>query len=315
MRRKVVKHGSSTLTISMPSKWVKAHSIKAGDELEVLENKGQLIIRVDKEVERPEVVELNIEDLGFLTAIKALSALYKSGCDSILVHFNEPEKISWIETVIPELVGFEIMSQSEHSCLIKEVSRPANDTDTEELIKRIFLLIISIADDMLKNSTQAPKIINNVVWRDKQINKFCNLCRRVLNKRGVLIAKEVTIVYYIVDILEKIADEYKDLGKYLVKNKIIISNGKIISIFNSVNNFIREFFSLYFKFNLKNCRELCEKIWNKIEEIGELYSKLKEGKETRICTHLHKIAEHLLNMLGPLMTMRLPPILSPKSQI
>ena len=33
MKRKIVKHGSSTLTVSLPNKWAKIHGIESGDEV------------------------------------------------------------------------------------------------------------------------------------------------------------------------------------------------------------------------------------------------------------------------------------------
>jgi hypothetical protein len=37
IKRKVILHGPSTLTVSLPSKWVKNHNIKKGDELNIEE--------------------------------------------------------------------------------------------------------------------------------------------------------------------------------------------------------------------------------------------------------------------------------------
>ena len=35
MKRKVVKHGTSTLTVSLPSLWAKEYGLKPGDELRI----------------------------------------------------------------------------------------------------------------------------------------------------------------------------------------------------------------------------------------------------------------------------------------
>ncbi len=46
MKRKVSLHGPSTLTVSLPSKWVKKYCIKKGDELDIEEKNSTLIIQV-----------------------------------------------------------------------------------------------------------------------------------------------------------------------------------------------------------------------------------------------------------------------------
>ena len=44
MKRKIVKHGPISLTVSLPSKWVKKRNLKAGDEVEVEEHNNGLFI-------------------------------------------------------------------------------------------------------------------------------------------------------------------------------------------------------------------------------------------------------------------------------
>ena len=43
-RRKVVKHGPSTLTLSLPTSWVQKHGIKKGTELLITPQHGLLSI-------------------------------------------------------------------------------------------------------------------------------------------------------------------------------------------------------------------------------------------------------------------------------
>ena len=55
MKRKVVKHGPSTLIISIPSGWAKKYSVKQGDELDVDEQGSRLIIDNKGEKQLPEI--------------------------------------------------------------------------------------------------------------------------------------------------------------------------------------------------------------------------------------------------------------------
>ncbi|MBW2987388.1 AbrB/MazE/SpoVT family DNA-binding domain-containing protein, partial [Candidatus Woesearchaeota archaeon] len=44
MKRKVVKQGSATLTVSLPTSWTKKYNIKPGDEIEMeVQDKAILI--------------------------------------------------------------------------------------------------------------------------------------------------------------------------------------------------------------------------------------------------------------------------------
>ena len=62
MKRKVVKHGQNTLTVSLPSKWCRAHGIKQGDEIEV-EEKGPLIQLSPLEVKRKTETSLDFSNI------------------------------------------------------------------------------------------------------------------------------------------------------------------------------------------------------------------------------------------------------------
>ncbi len=44
MKRKIIKQGHNTLTITLPSEWVKKLNLSAGNEIEIYENSGSLII-------------------------------------------------------------------------------------------------------------------------------------------------------------------------------------------------------------------------------------------------------------------------------
>jgi len=46
MKRKIIKQGHNTLTITLPSEWVKKLNLNAGDEIEVYERDSGLVILI-----------------------------------------------------------------------------------------------------------------------------------------------------------------------------------------------------------------------------------------------------------------------------
>ena len=44
MKRKLVKQGTTTLMISLPSKWLKNNALNKGDEIEISDDQNGLII-------------------------------------------------------------------------------------------------------------------------------------------------------------------------------------------------------------------------------------------------------------------------------
>jgi len=44
MKRKIIKQGHNTLTMTLPSEWVKKLNLKAGDEIDLNEKGGSLMV-------------------------------------------------------------------------------------------------------------------------------------------------------------------------------------------------------------------------------------------------------------------------------
>src|SRR3989344_4690886 len=108
MKRKVVLHGPSTLTISLPYAWIRKFNIKKGHELNVEEYGKELIIGMEEE---PKLEKREI-DLGNLKRIgKAYTtASYRQGFDEISLLYAENEYLETIqEILLKETLGFEIV--------------------------------------------------------------------------------------------------------------------------------------------------------------------------------------------------------------
>ena len=45
MKRKIIKQGHNTLTMTLPSDWVRKLNLEAGEEVDVCENNGSLVIK------------------------------------------------------------------------------------------------------------------------------------------------------------------------------------------------------------------------------------------------------------------------------
>ena len=91
MKRKIIKQGISTLTISLPSKWVKQFNLEGGDEVEVIESDQNLIISTSQRI-KAKSITLDITGLPDKIVWRYFTALYMSGYDEILIRFSEPKQ-------------------------------------------------------------------------------------------------------------------------------------------------------------------------------------------------------------------------------
>ena len=311
MKRKVVKHGSATLTVSLPSKWAKKYGIRAGDELDIKEDMGKLLITTDKGYETIKECNLNLDACGPISQ-SCIGALYKGGADSIRLTFTKQEGMQAVDNSLRDLLGFEIMHQSNNSCIIKEISTFGQE-ELSSMLKRTFLLLISISNDSLDSLKQGNKdLLKKIIERDVIVNKFANYCRRIMNKKGVANIKELPMTYYIVEEVENLGDEYKYLCKHILENNIKIDNKEILKIFENLNKLFSNFFRLYFKFNIENARKLVEEKKRLTKQINKFF-KTAQANDARILDCLHRMAVIVTNMVGPLLTMKMAPLCDVKN--
>ena len=306
MKRKVVKHGSATLTVSLPAKWAKKYGIKAGDELDIKEDMGKLIIAADKGYETIKECHLDMDSCGVISQ-GCIGALYKGGADSIHLTFKKTDGMQVIDKALKDLLGFEIMHQANNSCTIKEISTFGQE-DMQSMLKRTCLLLISIADDSIDALKQGNKdLLKKIIERDIIVNKFANYCRRIINKKGVAKIKDVPMIYYVIEEVENLGDEYKYLCRHILENNLTIANKEVFKIFESLNKLFNDFFRLYFKFSIEKTRKLVEDKKKLIKQINKLF-KTATPNDARILDSLDRMAVIVTNMVGPLLTMKMAPL-------
>src|SRR3989344_2814686 len=235
IKRKVVLHGDSTLTISLPARWAKKFNIKKGDELNVEENEREIRITNDKEItlDKKQFSVGNLRRLG----ISYITSLYRSGYDEIHLDYNNNDYIETIHDVLSnEITGFEIVKQGNNYCVIKDLTGSKDEFNTA--LRRIWLLTLDLAGETLssikKNNVNNLK---NIYFMDNSINKFSNYCLRLLNKKVYVNYSKTPLYYYLIKSLEELADKYKDLYKFYLNNKVKSNDKeKMENLFNEARS-------------------------------------------------------------------------------
>lgn len=243
MKRKVSLHGPSTLTVSLPSSWVKKYGIKKGDEVEVEEKNKGLLVTTQKGLEFNKK-EIDISELHPLVN-RTIMKIYQDGYDEVRVNFEQPELIKRVQDVLGQLIGFEIIEHGRNYCLIKDISGSSGH-DFPMVFRRMFLLMKGIFEDGQKALEEENKgAVQNLIYRDLELNKITNFCLRVLNKKNLECAEEVPY-FTIIHLCEKIGDEYKGLLKDGLEKKIkadgdfLSQHKRMMEFFNEVYNFTFE---------------------------------------------------------------------------
>ena len=297
MKRKVAKIGPSTLMVSLPNKWARKFGVSKGDEVEVEEDGDSLIINLGK-LKSGKSKTLNVHDLDVMLN-RVVGASYKKGYDEVLINFNSSEQLKSIYDVINTMwTGFEVVEQEKGHIKMKQITE-VNKNDFAGMINRAMLFLISTADESRKAAEDENKEhLKAVVLRDQTQNKYCDFCRRVLNKTDI---ENSNAIYYIVEQVEKIGDFYRDLSRYLVENKVSKDTVRLLA---EINYNLQNFYSLYHKFDLKSFEDFGRKFKSTNKKIKD--ASLKADKNSSVAlNYLSIINGAVFDMNGALLVMHL----------
>ena len=238
MKRKLIKQGSGGLTICLPKNWTDSYKLKAGDEVDIQES-GDYIIMSAKIIGNKQIsLQFNIEDLDFLSP--AITHCYRLGYDKITIETNEIKLINLIENeIINLLLGFEIVEKNKKGLILENISEPAEDK-FEVMLRRIFLIIQGMAEELINNKI-------NLQDKKNQIAKLCFFCKRTLNKK-INTFHNPFIYWELITYLMTIAHGYYYLGIAL-KNKKLDKNS--LDYLIDVNNYFLKLYNSFYQKNTK----------------------------------------------------------------
>ncbi len=294
MKRKVVKHGPSTLIISIPSGWAKKYSVKQGDELDVDEQGSRLIIDNKGEKQLPEI-NMDISGLKPKMIRRFLVNSYQYGYDKINVLYNNPKQCLHIQHKLPELLGYEIIERTNEGCVIKNIAKKI-DIDFKNSIKKTFLILNGMIDDLCEGyRDEDKKRMANIHYKDVDINKYTSFCLRMINKETYTgyPSSQIHTIYHIIITLENVADNYKKLSKLLSK---FPKDKNIQKILLKLKDYFKQNYEFFYKPDK-------EKVLNSMKTnivirrmIKENLKKTKNTKNLLVLTllnHITQVTYHL----------------------
>lgn len=249
MKRKVIRQGNNTLTITLPRGWASRWGVAAGDELD-LEEKGRQLVLGNQNSVALEKIQIDASKLNDRALCWILSAAHKSGYDEIEAFNLNSEKAAIISELVRDLfTGFSIVEQSPNRCLLRSISKEM-ESEFEVIFRRGFLVALSMADSTLQYlKEKETERMRELLPLEKTNNQLTNFCERVINKVGYHDVKKNCFYYVIAWNLEKVCDEYKYLCEYFPGKKTVVKP-ELIDLLAKTNRFFRGYYEIFYKFDM-----------------------------------------------------------------
>jgi len=273
MKRKLIRQGKNALTITLPAKWIDKKGLAAGDEVEISENNDIIQISSSDNSNKKTTVVFNSENYEKVLRIGLLS-LYKLGIDEVQVLSQNPKMLNIIQQQIDkQLLGYEIISQSHNSCVIKAITE-IKEENFDDLIKRLFSIIYNFSESIYDGLKEKDsEILENAYHLDRTVNKTANYISRLILKTGL--KNNQNSYYYMVSRqLEDLADHYRDFGLHFSKNTINISNEELAMLFDA-NKIFEDIRLCYFAFSYKKYETLSNDLKSLRERINQFLNNNK----------------------------------------
>ena len=298
MIRKLIKHGESSLTVSLPRSFVKENHLNKGQEIEVREIDNGLFIStgVNKEL-RSLIVDVSDQ---LVVIRKILGAAYKCGYNEVNIQFSSFDELKEIKDVLQrQFMGYEIIKQGKGNILIKKISED-NFEQFNNVIRRFFLVVNSMASDFMeavkKDDLEWLRTISLVKYES---DKLADYCRRAINLKFKSDYKRLAPLYVIVEQVEKLSDNYRELCECISSGKIRL-NDETKKLVKCVVNFQEFFSAMFFDFELREISGF-KKAKDALQSRLYLYIKKIQGQDSQVIIILDRMLNIISSLNGPLM--------------
>ncbi len=301
MQRKLIAQGLGGITVNLPKKWIDAHHLSKGDEVEIGDSDGKLII---SPTSRKQKREVTIKLVGMEESLIRIliGNTYRLGYDSIKVEFEEERQFQILNEVIQKrIIGFEIVRKEAKSCLVENVTEPDED-QFENIIQKLFLNIDVLIESVEKLcSSENVKLGEDLDELEDRILKYDNFCRRILLKQR-FDPKSSLYLAFITMVIHAQRELY-----YLAKavGKGAKCSPETLKIVGNVGEMNRKIQEAYIKKNTSVLELINKKGRDIIYKQGYGLLEKKKGKESIILYHLLACVRDIYQAVSPLAGMLL----------
>lgn len=277
MKRRIIKQGHNTLTMTLPSEWAKKLNINAGDEIDVFDSSGSLIIN-GKQNGHDKRAIIDINGLSIPMLWRFFQSAYREGYNEIKLVYDSSKKsyegaynyyasqfeysrmgekpsekpvLNTIQELVDRFIGIAIIDHGEGYCTVKEMGE-LTSKEFETSLRRIFLLILELFDkiiDLIKsNKIGDISICKTIHTMDINIDRFIDYCCRINNKiNDSSFHKNKPIMFSTLFLLELLGDEFKYIGNHLANSKKKVD--EIAEFAETVKQHFEMYYHLFYKFD------------------------------------------------------------------
>lgn len=261
MKRKLIRQGAGSqgsFTLTLPADWVRKHGLTAGDEIDVEEHGNALLVGTTKGFDVPKETRIDLRGLPITHIWRKTAEAYRSGAETIILTY-ENKTLQHKKTGRTVNVRDEIERVASTECLGMEIEKITPTTVTlrqfgetlEQEFDAAFRKILFKLQDQAENAASAltsmkPDDLRNLWVSDRTVNRFCNFCMRILNKKGTLDPLKMTHLYAALVQLEELGDLFYLLGMDVAQYGVKKVSPDVIASVHDLKEAVKQFTAYFY---------------------------------------------------------------------
>ena len=185
MERPLVKHGGSTLMISLPKKWLDKQKLSKGDKIHIIDYSDKLVLSVKEREKDFLETTVHFKKADYEQVRAVLGTLHRKGYKKIFVKYEDPKTIYFIQLITKAIFGFEIIKQEENGCIIKNIIEELS-IDADEILNKViniikteFIIVREYLEKGIKGKDNEIRTIRDDCWKFRNIT-YINLKETLL---------------------------------------------------------------------------------------------------------------------------------------
>lgn len=307
MKRKVNLVGQSTLTVSLPNRWVKKYGIKKGGELDVVEEGDKLLIKTESASSTKDImVNVDVSGLDRTSIVLMIQSLYRYGYKTIEVYSKDTEVIhfrknshrslsSVVQEAVNRLIGAEITQSSLHNYTINYIPEES-DRNFKTVLRRVFGLLLEMMDTLYVGLERNDKAtLDSIEFQQINTIKFINYCLRSLNIYGYPDVKKTCFYYYTISSISKLHNFIINCSRNIIRLNLKLDK-KSLEFVKKINDSFKLFYGLFYDYDYKKIYELDENRDRIKNEFFDMYKTLPKD-DIFVISSLIQIVEIILDLM------------------
>ncbi len=281
MRRKIIRQGNHSYTLTLPIEWVRELSLDEGSEVELKQEGNDLLVIPSTLKKRlPSTISVNLKELEKSeerTIRNILNQAYRKGYDKIVLQLRDKQELKDVKEIVKSsLLGFEVVEEKESNCVVQSIAEPSSE-NYQAILRKLFFIIQEEGNEIFLDfaAQKVEKLDERKNVKDS-FDNYTNFLRRIIARDKIGGSMDSYLHYVIVSRMSLVEHAYYYMYKRAAKEKKLSVQKKTLKFLEETNSLFKLLHQALFEKDFQKTHEVGVQKEKLIFE--ELYQLLEKSK-------------------------------------